>query len=374
MHILVSPNAFKNSLDARRAAEAIANGIRQSGLLCSIKCLPVGDGGDGTGALLVEHLKGDHEELEVADPLGRKIASPIGWIDQHRTAVIEMAGASGLRLLKPSEYNPLVASSYGTGELIRHAVLAGARKIILCIGGSATVDGGMGILSALGVKFIGKNKKILTAPSELASLIEIDTGDLLKEIQGIDIRILCDVSNPLVGENGAAPVFAPQKGAGEEEIKILESGLMQLANVILVKTGNNISHMERGGAAGGVAAGLQGILGAKLENGIEAFLRLVDFESELKKSNWVITGEGSIDEQTLQGKAPFGVAKKAKEHGIPVLGLAGKIPQPIDKVLFEYFDELICINEPGTSVEDALRNTSLNLEKTAFTWAVKMQG
>lgn len=371
MHILVAPNAFKNSLDARGAADAIADGIGQSGLLCSIKCLPVGDGGDGTGALLVEHFKGQYEELEVLDPLGRKIRSRLGWIEAHKTAVIEMADASGLRLLKASEYNPLIASSYGTGELIRHAVLAGASKIILCIGGSATVDGGVGILSALGVKLIGENGGILKAPFELVWLADIDTGNLLKEIQDVDFRILCDVSNPLIGENGAAAVFAPQKGAGGEEISILESGLRQLAGLILSKTGNDISHIVHGGAAGGVAAGLHGILGAKLENGIEAFLRFVDFDTELKKGNWVITGEGSIDEQTLHGKAPFGVAKKAKEYGKFVLGLAGKISEPIDKTLFEYFDELICINEPGTSLEEALRNTGFNLEKTAREWAKK---
>jgi glycerate 2-kinase len=374
MHILVAPNAFKNSLDARRAGDAIANGIRQSGLSCSIKSLPVGDGGDGTGTLLVEHLKGDHEQLEVLDPLGRRIKSRLGWIDAHRTAVIEMADASGLRLLKPSEYNPLIASSYGTGELIRHAVLAGAGKIILCIGGSATVDGGMGILSALGVKFIDQHGIILKTPSDLVSLADIDTGNLLKEIHDVDFRILCDVSNPLVGESGAAAVFAPQKGAGAEEISILESGLRQLASLILSKKGNDISHMVHGGAAGGVAAGLHAILDAKLENGIEAFLRLVDVETEMKKTNWVITGEGSIDEQTLHGKAPFGVARKAKEYGISVLGLAGKIPEPVDKALLEYFDELICINEPGTSLEEALRNTSFNLEKTACEWAKKKRG
>jgi glycerate 2-kinase len=250
--------------------------------------------------------------------------------------------------------------------LILEAVKKGATKILLCIGGSATVDGGTGILRALGFQFTDVAGNKLIHPASLKNIFDYSfTGDgnLFKETE---IIVLCDVLNPLLGIDGAAVVFGPQKGAKEKDITLLEEGLKCFRNIILKKTGKDISTIQHGGAAGGVAAGLYGLLNAKPVNGIDYFLNISGFEKEIKKASLVITGEGSIDRQTLQGKAPYGVARIAKQFSIPVIGLAGKIPDKPGKELNYYFERLICINEPGVNLEDALKNTYTNLEQAAY--------
>jgi glycerate 2-kinase len=335
MHILIAPNAFKNSLDAGKAAEAINNGLMQSKLKCTTQLFPVADGGDGTGSLLIEHLKAKRINTIVHDPLMRKIDSSFGMIDQ--TAIIEMADASGLRLLKPSEYDPLNATTYGTGELILKAIEAKATTIILCIGGSATVDGGVGMLKALGdLSSLNKPKKIV---------------------------VLCDVENTLLGPEGSAAVFGPQKGASPSQVKQLEERLTRLRDITLKETGKDMAAIKHGGAAGGIAAALNVFLDAQLVNGIDYFLEITQFDKALDKADIVITGEGSLDRQTLRGKGPFGVAKKAKERSIKVIGLAGKISD--EEELNIWFDQLICINENNKNPEDALKNTYTNLQNIA---------
>jgi glycerate 2-kinase len=372
MHILIAPNAFKNSLDAASAARAIEKGLLRSGLQCTTTIFPVADGGDGTADLLIHHLKAKSIEVYVQDPLGKKISSSFGWSPENKIAVIELAAASGLRLLQPHAYDPLHATTFGTGELILEAVKKGATKILLCIGGSATVDGGTGILRALGYRFTDNSGNEILHPASFKNITDYSfAGDsnLFKETE---IIVLCDVLNPLLGIDGAAVVFGPQKGAMEKDIPLLEAGLKNLRDVILNKTGKDIATVQHGGAAGGVAAGLYGLLNAQLVNGIDYFLAIAGFEKELKKAALVITGEGNIDRQTLQGKAPFGVAKMAKQFSIPVIGLAGKIPGEIDEELNFYFDKMICINEPETKLEDSIKNTFANLEKAAYNMARKM--
>ena len=366
MHILIAPNAFKNSLDAAKVAEAISKGLHKSKLSCTTTCFPVADGGDGTAGLLIDHLGGQLIDAIVKDPLERKIKSSFGWIEKDKTAVIELAAASGLRLLKPDEYDPLITTTRGTGKLIIEALNKEATKIILCIGGSATVDGGTGILNALGIKFFdAEGNELDELPASLSSLAEIDIAGLDKRIVNTEIIILCDVENPLLGSNGAAAVFGPQKGASGKDVELLEAGLTKFRDVVLNKTAKDMAIIKHGGAAGGVAASLHTFLNARLINGIDYFLEATGFEKELKKADIVITGEGSIDEQTLQGKGPFGVAKRAKEFSLPVIAFAGQVTIATDQSSQQYFDRFISINENKDDIEAAMKNTYMNLEKAA---------
>jgi len=366
MRILVAPNAFKNSLPAVNVADAIREGLEESKLDANIDCFPVGDGGDGTAELLLEYHNGSNIVTTVYDPLMRKISSSFGLMEAGKTAVIEMANASGLRLLQSNELDPLHTSSFGTGELIVKALDKGVNKIIMCIGGSATVDGAVGSLHALGFRFLNKYGNELTGmPETLVDLETIDFSTVDERVKKCKIVVLCDVENVLLGKEGAAAVFGPQKGASPDDVKKLEASLTKLADVILRQTGQDITMIKSGGAAGGMAAGLGALLHAELVNGIDYFLSLTRFDDALKDKNIVITGEGSIDLQTLQGKGPFGVAKRAKEKGIPVIGLAGKIPAERIDALDRYFDVLMSINVEDTELSYALSQTEQNLERTS---------
>ncbi|HRH47838.1 MAG TPA: glycerate kinase [Panacibacter sp.] len=366
MHILIAPNAFKNSLSAGEAAEAISKGLKQSKLQHTSECYPIGDGGDGTADLLIKKFNGTIINAEVHDPLFRKIITTFGLIDDAQTAVIELANASGIKLLRPHEHNPLKATTFGTGELIKHALSKNVTKIILCIGGSATVDGGTGILNALGVRFRDTIGNIINPVLEyLSSLDVMDLSSIDKKILNVQLVVLCDVENTLLGENGAAKIFGPQKGANTTDVITLEHGLTKLREVIFEATGKDMALIKHGGAAGGVAAGLSVLLNAKLVPGIEYFLDITGFNHSLRNADLLITGEGSIDAQTLEGKAPFGVAYRAKEKGIPVIGMAGKVPEKTDRRLHQYFDELLAINNENVSLDEALKNTYANLVRNA---------
>ncbi len=365
MNILIAPNAFKNALAADEAAFAIQEGFMQSELDCTCECFPIGDGGDGTGELILKKCDGNIFEADAHDALGRKIKSTFGLIDNGGTAVIEMANASGLRLLKPEELNPLVALSFGTGEQMKAALDKGVKKIILGMGGSATVDGGCGILKALGVRFFNAEKKeMINLPGALIELDNIDYSHADKRIFECEVAVLCDVDNLLLGPNGASAMFGPQKGASPEAVKKLDAALTRLSQVVKQQTNKDISTIKYGGTAGGAAAGLFGMINAKLVNGINYFLDLTGFDAALRKTDLVITGEGSIDEQTLQGKGPFGVAQRSKSKGIPVIGLAGKIPERADKKLREYFDALLPISKQNSDLQTALKETGNNLKQT----------
>ncbi|MGN6214945.1 glycerate kinase [Parafilimonas sp.] len=368
MNILIAPNAFKNSLDATAAAKAIGDGLKQSELPYSLEYFPVGDGGDGTAELITQKQNGTTVNIEVHDALGRKIKSSYGLIDDEKTAaVIELANASGIKLLKAGELNPLQATTFGTGELIKDALDKKVRKIILCIGGSATVDGGIGILQALGIKFLDdKGKTIEVIPKDLPVVNLIDTNEFDKRILSCELVIVCDVENTLLGDNGAAKIFGPQKGASEDDIIKLEAALTAFNTITLQQTGIDMSSIKHGGAAGGVAAGLAAYCNAKPVNGIEYFLSVTGFEKALQKADIVITGEGKIDEQTLQGKGPYGVAVKAKAKNIPVIGVAGSIPLKSNDALQQYFDVLLSINNEAVDINTAMQHTKTNLVRTAL--------
>jgi glycerate 2-kinase len=366
MKILIAPNAFKNSLDAGSVALAIEQGLRQSSLECTTVRFPIADGGDGTGSLLIEACKGKKITKQITDPLGRKIDATFGLIDEGKTAVIEMADASGLRLLAKEELNPLTASSFGTGELIQFALDEGVNKIVIAMGGSATVDGGCGMLSALGIKFLDAEGGTLKAtPNDLMDLAAVDRSQLDQRLMNCELIILCDVDNKLLGSNGAAAVFGPQKGATTGDVFLLDKFLTNFAKITAGQTGVDIAEIKHSGTAGGAAAGLHAWANAKLVNGIEHFLSITRFDTVLKTSNLVITGEGSIDNQTLQGKGPFGVALQAKKFNIPVIGIAGRVPLNADEELQKCFDVLVSINNEASAIETAIKNTKDNLVRTA---------
>ncbi|GAB3784413.1 glycerate 3-kinase [Spirosoma horti] len=365
IRILIAPNAFKNSLNATDVATAIEQGLTQSNLDCRCECFPIGDGGDGTGSLMIQKRDGILVSATVNDPLDRPISSSFGLVNNGHTAVIEMANASGLQLLKPDELDPLRTTSFGTGELIRLALDKGVREIVLAIGGSATVDGGTGILRALGIQFLAADDTVLTTPESLTNLATIDVSGLDPRLLACTITILCDVDNPLVGDQGSAAVFGPQKGATLESVRKLETSLRRFADVAHRQTGVDMTQVKHGGAAGGVAAGLHTFLNAKLVNGIDFFLAFTSFGKALDQADLVITGEGSLDEQTLHGKGPFGVAFQAKEKKLPVLGIAGNVPLEPNEALNQYFDVLLAIGNSPSSIETAIQLTRQNLIRTA---------
>jgi len=365
MHILIAPNAFKNSLDAGSVATAISEGLQESRLVCTAECFPIGDGGDGTGALFAKHLGGKRVSVMAHDAIGRPIQSSFWLIDNDQTAVIELADTSGLRQLEPGEYDPLYTTTKGTGEMIKLALDLNVKKIILTIGGSATVDGGTGILEVLGILFLDGKKKPVDLPNGLAWLSQIDLSGLDPRIMHIDMILLCDVENPLLGAIGAATVFGPQKGARDHNIPVLESMLSRFREVSLELTGKDMATIKYGGAAGGVAAGLGVFLNAKLVSGIEYFLDHTGFEKSLDKANLLITAEGSLDHQTTAGKGPMGTAKRAKLKGIPVIGFAGKVPLEQDQELSTYFDVVLPIGHEPMELSTAMKTTAINLSRTA---------
>lgn len=366
MHILIAPNAFKHSLEAGQAAAAIARGFAQSRLPCQCECFPVGDGGDGTGGLIMEKCQGQWVKSSVHDALVRKVEASFGLIDNGATAIIEMANASGIRLISKNELNPLLATSYGTGEQMKHALDRGVKKIIIGMGGSATVDGGCGMLKALGIRFLNDSGEDLEElPASLVNLAAIDNSGMDVRIQQCEVVVLCDVDSLLLGKEGAAAVFGPQKGASPEAVNRLDAALGRMAQVALQQFGKDMATIPYGGTAGGAAAGLFALLNARLVNGIDYFLDLTGFDQSLQNASLVITGEGSIDEQTLQGKGPFGVARRAKQQGVPVIGLAGNVPLEPSDALHAVFDVLLAIGNQPCDLPRALAATNSNLERTA---------
>ena len=345
MRILIAPNAFKHSLTAEEVASAISSGFQESRLDCVCECFPIGDGGDGTAELIIKKNHGEIVNVEVSDPLGRKIIASFGLIEEGKTAVIEMANASGLRLLGSHELNPLRATSTGTGEQMKIALSKGARRIIIGMGGSATVDGASGMLKALGVRFLDRDGfELKNLPEDLIELASIDLSGIDERMMEAEVVVLCDVDNLLLGDKGAAAMFGPQKGASAEDVSVLDKALAKFSEVAFQHTGRNMSSVNYGGTAGGASAGLYACLNAKLVNGIEHFLQLTDFDSALENADLVITGEGSIDEQTLQGKGPFGVAYRAKLKNKPVIALAGKVPLEKNEPLLVVRDYDFVIN------------------------------
>jgi glycerate kinase len=324
MKIAIAPNAFKGSLTAPEAAACIERGLRKGMRGLSVVQLPMADGGDGTLLAIVAATSGQCVPCRVADPLGRNIRSMLGLTGDGRTAVIEMALASGLALLKPQERNPLRTTSRGTGELIRAALGRGVQEIVIGIGGSATNDGGMGLARALGVRFFdARNRELPDCGGALDRLARVDVSGLDARLKHTAISVACDVDNPLCGPRGAARVYGPQKGATPAMVKQLDAGLKRLATVLQNDLGVNVANLPGAGAAGGVGGGLVALLRGRLRPGMDVVTQAIGLERKLAGCDLVITGEGRLDGQTIHGKAPAGVARIAKKLGIPVIAICG---------------------------------------------------
>ena len=325
LKIVVAPNALKGSLSAAAAAEAMTAGVRLAAPAAEVVQIPVADGGDG----LLEVLGGkDLQRIpcRVTGPLGSPVAAALLYSASRRLAIIEMATAAGLALLPPAGLDPMQASTFGVGELLRQALDRGARHIIVGIGGSATSDGGTGLACALGARFLDAGGNELPGNADaLPRMHRIDLGALDPRLAQTRIDVICDVDNPLLGPQGAASVFAPQKGAGPAQVSAIEAGLDNLAGLVEQQLGLDIRQLPGGGAAGGLGAGLVAFLHAELRPGAALVLELVGFETSLPGASLVLTAEGRLDSQTAHGKAPAAVAGLARQHGIPCIAIAGSL-------------------------------------------------
>lgn len=366
MHIVISPNAFKHSLSGLEVAMAIRAGLEESGLAASYTVCPVADGGEGMLEILVNYWQGSLHTVTVPDPLGRPVEALFGLVNEGKTAIIELAQASGIKHLAHAERNPLQASTFGTGQLIKAALETGARDFLIGVGNSATVDGGTGLLQALGARFYDAANQLLTlGAAPLANLARMELTGLDPRLAQSKITVVCDVDNPLLGEQGAARVFGPQKGADAATVELLETSLARLAAIIQKDLGKDSTILSHGGAAGGTAAGLAAVLNADLVPGTEYILQKTNFSQVLKTADLLITAEGGLDEQTLAGKGPYGVAKVAKEHAVPVIAFAGQLPAGLDLKRFTYFDAVFPIGTGPVTLAEALAQTTINLHRTA---------
>ena len=330
--IVVAPDSFKGSASAREVAEAIADGLRRALPSVEIETVPMADGGEGTVEALVEATGGRYVDVQVTGPLGEPVQARFGLLGDGATAVIEMAAASGLPLVPPHRRDPLVTTTYGTGEMIRAALDRGARRLVIGIGGSATVDGGVGMAQALGVRFLdAEGRDIGPGGGALAHLDRIDLSGLDSRLRATEILVACDVTNPLYGPDGAAPVFGPQKGATPEMVAILDANLRHLADVIRRDLGLDVSTLPGGGAAGGLGAGLVAFCSARLRPGVELVIETVGLERRLQGADLAVTGEGALDRQTPYGKTPAGVGRLARRLGIPAVAIVGSIGEGVDR-------------------------------------------
>lgn len=354
MKIVIAPDSFKGSMTAEEVANALHAGFRRVGEW-EILRIPVADGGEGTVQALVDATGGEVLEAEVTGPLGEPVRAAFGLLGDGETCVIEMAQASGLPLLPLKLRNPLLTTTFGTGELIRAGLLRGCRKFIIGIGGSATNDGGMGMAQALGVHFLDDaGGELGLGGGELQRLAKIELGGLLAEAEGAEFRVACDVTNPLVGPEGAAAVYGPQKGATPEMVQLLDRGLCHFAEIVARDLGVEIATRPGAGAAGGLGGGLMAFLGAELHPGVEIVLEAVKFREQLRGAGLVITGEGKIDGQTIYGKTPIGVAQVAKSLGIPVIAIAGSLGTGAQTVHDHGIDALFSIVRGPLSLSEAM--------------------
>jgi glycerate kinase len=367
--IVVASDSFKGSLTSGEIASIVAEAAGEIFPDCETVCLEMADGGEGTIDALRRTFEGTRIEVTVSDPLGRPVVSEYAVVDipgEGLTAVIEMSKASGLTLIPAELRNPLHTSTFGTGELILDALGRGCRHFLIGIGGSATNDGGTGMLEALGWRFLDSSGQVLDpVGASLGKVSSVSSEGRDSRLDGCTFVTACDVDNPFCGPDGAACVFAPQKGAGPEDIKVLDDGLCSFASVIRSSTGIDIKDLPGAGAAGGLGGALKAFLGAELVPGAEMVLDAIGFDSLAEGADLVITGEGRMDSQTLKGKAPLCVLRHASKLGIPTVALAGIVSDyPLLKGLG--YKDILCINPPGLPLETALQpaNARRNLYNT----------
>ncbi len=362
---LCAPDSFKESLTAMEAARAMAQGIENADHDAEVRCLPMADGGEGTARALVDATGGSMRAVPVHDPLGRPVEGHFGLLADGTTAVVETAEASGLALLEAKERNPLIASSYGTGELMLAAVRSGAKRIIVGLGGSATNDAGAGLLQALGVRLLdGNGNDLKRGGAALADLATIDISTMDPALKNVAITAACDVTNPLTGPTGASAVFGPQKGASKDDVATLDASLAHFAQVIDSQLGVAVNDVPGAGAAGGIGAALKGFLNAEFRPGIAIVIEQSGLDAAAQWADVVFTGEGSIDFQTKFGKTPAGVAETAKRHGKPVIAVAGHIGTGIDELHEVGIDAVFGIAPGAASLSELLADAAANVTRT----------
>ncbi|MBF8419099.1 glycerate kinase family protein [Heyndrickxia coagulans] len=362
---LLAPDSFKESMTAKEVCAAMEAGIKKA--IPDAVCIqvPMADGGEGTVQSLVDATGGTIYQQTVTGPLGHPVTACYGILGDGETAVIEMASASGIHLVTKETKNPLVTTTYGTGELIKACLDKKVKQILIGIGGSATNDGGAGMAQALGAKFLDERGGMLPfGGGALGDLAEIDLAGLDPRLKEVQIFVASDVTNPLCGENGASHVFGPQKGATKEMVALLDTNLSHYAAIIKEQLGKDVAEVPGAGAAGGLGAGLMVFTDAVLKSGIELVVEYTGLEQKVKDADIVLTGEGSIDFQTQFGKAPYGVARAAKKHGKPVIAVAGYVGEQIDVLYEKGIDAIFGILPRPMALEDALKTGAANIERT----------
>jgi glycerate 2-kinase len=366
MKILIAPDKFKGALNARDVAENIAEGLHEVLPNAEIEIVPMADGGEGTAEAICEARSGSWLKCKAHDPIGREIEARYAWIEDGKLAVMEMSEASGMRRLSENERNPIRATTFGVGEMILDAKNRDAHEIIIGLGGSATNDGGWGMARALGYRFDYEHEheqeqeKDTERVADLVVLCRIENPqnlNLPKIIAAVDVR------NPLLGDNGATQVFGPQKGASHDELKVLEQALTRLANVVAEDFGFDYRDKPGAGAAGGLGFGLMSFCGATIRPGFDVVAEAVGLESKMKYADVVITGEGSLDRQTLEGKTPAGVARMARKLGKKVFSIVGR--NKGDKQVNELFDEVYELARPDMSEKEQMKHAGELLREKA---------
>ncbi|MGE0485386.1 MAG: glycerate kinase [Gammaproteobacteria bacterium] len=366
MRILIAPDSFKESLSAADAAAALARGLHDVlGAAVTCRIVPVADGGEGTLAAVLTATDADARCILVRDPLGRARPARYALLAGGQRALVEMAEASGLTLVEPARRDPLAASSFGTGELIRDALAAGAQEVIVGLGGSATNDGGAGALQALGARFYDASGVAITAPlggGDLPRIARLDLSSLHDVLATAQVVVACDVDNPLCGPRGASATFGPQKGASADTVGRLDAALAHFGELLEAASGRGVSTRPGAGAAGGLGAALLAACDARLVPGVDLVLDLIEFDAALDGVDLVVTGEGRVDGQTAAGKAPLGVARRSAARGIPVVAVGGSLGCEADRELADHFDAFETTVTAPTALEGALREARPNLE------------
>lgn len=362
---VIAPDSFKGSMTAKEVCDSIEKGIKK--ILPDARCIkiPMADGGEGTMQSLVDATHGTIYETDVLDPLGRKITAEFGISGDKKTAFIEMASACGLYLISKEERNPLITTTYGTGQLVKAALDKNVKKIILGIGGSATNDGGAGFAQALGVKLLDeKGENLPFGGAALSNLHRIDVSGIDARLNDIEIETACDVTNPLCGDKGASAVFGPQKGASPEMVNTLDKALNHYSEILENQLKRKIKDIPGAGAAGGLGAGLLAFTYARLKPGIDIVIEYTRLKEIIKQADYVFTGEGGIDFQTQYGKTPFGVARLAKSENKKVIAVAGHVGKGADILYEKGFDAIFGILPSAMSMEEALASGKENVQRT----------
>jgi glycerate kinase len=374
MKIVVAPTSFKGSINVVEACISILTGIREIYPKADIVQLPVSDGGDGFLESLVFSIGGEYFRTEAIDSLGRKKKVDCGIL-KNGCGVVEMAKISGVGILKKNELNPLIATSYGTGELIKFIAKKGVKKIIVGVGGSATIDMGVGAMQALGVRFLDKfGRDVGYGGEKLAKIKRIDRDGVIKELENIELIIAVDVRNRLLGSEGAVRIYGKQKGLLDKDFSFMEDNLKKMAGLIKQEFGRDVTNMEGGGAAGGIGAGLFGVMGAEVRNGAALFFEITNFEERIYGSDLIITGEGRFDKQKEYGKIVPRILEKTKDMDIITVVLAGEITEKGREVFDEIQSFGFGINPPGLSKDKAIKRTGEFLQKGTTKALKKLRG